>query len=755
MVVLRRSAERRRLLEVAPVLDRVLLSAVWLAGAGHAFALVRWPDEPPSAHPLLTMAADFVGATMAVALLARRARREPASRAMWALLAVAVAAYLVGTLLFSLAQAGLLPPAAGLAAYGGWTTFYLLGYAGLVALLRQRVARFHPSMWLDGLVVGLAVAGLVVAWLVGPVAAATGGGLAPLVRNLAYPVADLLLLVLLVGVLAVIRGRPGPAVWALTAGLVTFAVTDIVFALQSARGTYLDGGLLDLGWVLAQALLALAACAPAGRLTTRWEGLALLAVPVSGAAAAMALLFAATLTEVLRVASWLGLLAVAAALVRTGLTFREIQALGQSRREARTDDLTGLPNRRRFYEALTASAPGLPVVVLLDLDRFKDVNDSLGHRAGDELLQLVASRLSAALPDDVLLARLGGDEFAVLARQQHHRPHVALARRLQAGLAEPFLLRGLPLPVEASMGVAAPQTPTRGEDALQMADIAMYAAKAERTGVHLYDEDRDGPDRDRLELLTQLREGLERDLVLHYQPKVELSSGRVTGVEALVRWQHPDHGLLGPDRFVDLAETAGLMGRLTRVVLEQALTQVSRWREDGLHLHVAVNMSPWNLADPLFPDLVTGLLALHDLPPEALTLEVTETSLMQDQQQAVQALTRLRAAGVAIAVDDYGTGYSSLAYLTDLPVDELKLDRRFAATMSTDPRTAAVVASTVQLAHALSLTVVMEGVEDEQTLGALVRDGCDQAQGYHLGRPVPAAQLFAAAGARVPRPRRH
>ena len=273
--------------------------------------------------------------------------------------------------------------------------------------------------------------------------------------------------------------------------------------------------------------------------------------------------------------------------------------------------------------------------------------------------------------------------------------------------------------------------------------------------MHLYDEGRDGPDRDRLELLTQLREGLERDLVLHYQPKVELSSGRVTGVEALVRWQHPERGLLGPDRFIDLAEAAGLMGRLTRVVLEQALTQVSRWRADGLHLHVAVNTSPWNLADPLFPDVVTDLLARYDLPPEALTLEVTETSLMQDQQQAVHALTRLRAAGVAIAVDDYGTGYSSLAYLTDLPVDELKLDRRFAATVTTDPRTVAVVASTVHLAHALGLTVVMEGVEDEQTLAALVREGCDQAQGYHLGRPVPAAQLLAAAAGRVPRPRRH
>lgn len=729
------------------MLDRVLVAVVLVAGLTHVLALTLWPGAPPADHVLLTTVSDFLGATSAVVLLVRRGLRDRLERAVWLLLAAGVSCYLVATILFALLDVGLLPPPLIDVAYAGWSAFYLLVYLTLVALLRRRVTRFLPSMWLDGLVTGLAVAGVVLAFLVGPFVAATGGGTAALVRGLAYPVSDALLVAFLVGVLSVLRGRGGPAVWALSAGLVIFAATDAAFAVQSARGTYVDGGPLDLGYVVAQSFLAVATCLRPGRGRRAWDGLAVLAVPAAGTVAALALLAAATVTEVTPAASWLALLAVTAALVRTGLTFREVRALGQSRREARTDDLTGLPNRRHFYEALTtAASPGgslRPVVVLVDLDRFKDINDSLGHSAGDQLLQLVAARLSAALPEegDVLLARLGGDEFALLTTSAESAPGTALAGRLQESLAAPFALRGIPLAVEASIGVASPAAAVSGEDVLQMADIAMYAAKSRRTGVHVYDERHDGPDRHRLELVTQLRAGLEDQLVLHYQPKVELRTGRVTGVEALVRWQHPQHGLLYPDRFIELAETAGLMNRLTLVVLEQALAQVVRWREeDGIRLQVAVNVSPWNLADPGFPDEVAAALARSGVGAGAVVLEVTETSLMQDREQASCVLTRLRDAGIAIAVDDYGTGYSSLAYLTDLPLDELKLDRRFAARLA-DPRTAAVVASTVQLAHALGLDLVVEGVEDEEAYGVLVGQGCDLAQGYHLSRPVPAADL--------------
>jgi EAL domain-containing protein (putative c-di-GMP-specific phosphodiesterase class I) len=271
----------------------------------------------------------------------------------------------------------------------------------------------------------------------------------------------------------------------------------------------------------------------------------------------------------------------------------------------------------------------------------------------------------------------------------------------------------------------------------------MYAAKSRRTGVAVFDESRDGNGRHRLEDVAQLRRALEADeLVLHYQPKLALPSGAVDGVEALVRWQHPTRGLLYPNAFIELAESAGLMAELTRRVIDLALAQSRAWRDRGRMLTMAVNVSPSNLVDERFPDEVAALLATHGMPSQSLVLEVTEGLLMEDRERAVRVLGRLRDAGVGVAIDDYGTGYSSLAYLASLPVTELKLDRTFVAAMTGSPRAESIVTSTLQLAHALGLVLVAEGAEDQDTVDALAALGCDLVQGYHLSRPLPPEQLW-------------
>jgi EAL domain-containing protein (putative c-di-GMP-specific phosphodiesterase class I) len=301
------------------------------------------------------------------------------------------------------------------------------------------------------------------------------------------------------------------------------------------------------------------------------------------------------------------------------------------------------------------------------------------------------------------------------------------------------------LTVDASIGIAVgPGNARTAEELLRLADLAMYSAKGGRAGAAVYDEGRDGSGRHRLEDVAGLRRAIAGDeLVLHYQPKLALSTGEIEGVEALVRWQHPTRGLLQPDAFIDLAESAGLMAPLTRRVIDMALAQCRAWADGGRLLTVAVNVSPSNLVDEDFPDEVAALLAASGMPAGALVLEVTESLLMEDRERAVRVLARLRDDGVGVAIDDYGTGYSSLAYLAALPVTELKLDRAFVGEMTGSPRAESIVTSTLHLAHALGLVFVAEGVEDQATVDVLTFLGCDIVQGFHLSRPLPAAALEA------------
>ncbi|MEW2033197.1 bifunctional diguanylate cyclase/phosphodiesterase [Streptomyces roseifaciens] len=409
------------------------------------------------------------------------------------------------------------------------------------------------------------------------------------------------------------------------------------------------------------------------------------------------------------------------------------------------DPLTGLPNRQwlleRTWSALDEAerAGTRSALVLIDLDRFRSVNDTLGHLAGDRLLLQIAERLRLALPRDAEAARLGGDEFAVLLPTADSLTSAQrVARSLVAALGSPLDLDGLTLVLEASAGVAVyPDHALDAEGLLRRADVAMYQAKRDRSGVEVYEARRDGNTPDRLGLLGDLRRALDAgDVELHYQPKVGFD-GHVEGLEALVRWVHPERGRVSPDEFIAIAESSGLMPRLTEYVLETALGQVAKWRAMGLEVPVAVNVSPRDVHTPGFAGSVAARLARHGVPAGALQLEITEHVLLEDPQRAADTLAGLTGHGVKMSLDDFGTGYSSLVHLRRLPVSELKIDRSFVARLAIDNEDAEIVRCTLDLAHSLGLLVVAEGVEDDETWERLRDLGCDAVQGWLVAAAMP------------------
>jgi diguanylate cyclase (GGDEF)-like protein len=424
----------------------------------------------------------------------------------------------------------------------------------------------------------------------------------------------------------------------------------------------------------------------------------------------------------------------------------------ENERLALHDHLTGLPNRSLFLDRLdhalrACGRTGSGVAVLLmDLDRFKEVNDTLGHHCGDLMLKELARRLSMVVRPADTVARLGGDEFALLLPSvTQPDAGVALAERIALALDDPFVIDGLPLEAEASIGIAL--YPDHGEDVetlLQRADVAMYMAKETRTHYAVYDAEVDNYRPERLVLVAELRRAIEnRELVLHYQPKATLADGEVRGVEALVRWQHPERGLVPPDVFIPVAEHTGLIRPLTFFVVEEALQQCARWREQGFELTVAVNVAMRNILDEEFPNELERMLDRYRLHPSVLELELTETSVLADPPRAKEILQRLRDTGVSLAVDDFGTGYASLAYLSELPVDEIKIDRSFVMAMDREEQHARIVRSTIDLGRNLCLSVVAEGVESAEVWNRLAELGCDSAQGYFLARPLPPNELTA------------
>jgi diguanylate cyclase (GGDEF)-like protein len=418
--------------------------------------------------------------------------------------------------------------------------------------------------------------------------------------------------------------------------------------------------------------------------------------------------------------------------------------------QATHDGLTHLPNRilfrDRLEQALQASnRSGLSVaVMLMDLDRFKEINDALGHQTGDLLLTEIAQRLNKTLRGVDTVGRLGGDEFAVVVPEVKDATEATrVAERILTVFEAPFVLHGMHLHVDGSLGVA--MYPEQGHSAdvlIQRADVAMYIAKTTHSGFAFYDPSHDSHSPARLAMVDELRRAIAEDgLVVHYQPKVDLSDRRLLGLEALVRWEHPRQGLIPPMEFIDLAEQSGLIGPLTMRVLDLALEACSRWRREGRDIEVAVNLSLQSLLNVELPNEVGELLQKWEVPPGALTLEITESCMMADAARTMLSLNRLNEMGVQLSIDDFGTGYSSLQYLRRLPVGEIKIDRSFVMDMLEDDGNAVIAESTIELGRNLGLKVVAEGVASQAIFDRLVAMGCDVAQGFHIAKPLPESAL--------------
>lgn len=419
--------------------------------------------------------------------------------------------------------------------------------------------------------------------------------------------------------------------------------------------------------------------------------------------------------------------------------------------EATHDSLTDLPNRillhDRLQQALSAAQrqDDKLAILIMDLDHFKEINDTLGHFNGDIILKQVATRLQGTIRDLDSVARLGGDEFAVLLPNiRREQDAVMVAKKMQQALKPSFQISGLNLDVNASIGVAI--FPEHGNDLdtlMQRAEVAMYAAKKEKAGFLIYSRQLDQYSPKRLTLMSELRQAIERrQLLVYFQPKVEIKTRKVVELEALVRWPHPEHGLLPPDEFIPMAERTGLIKPLTFLVADESLKQLAAWSLEGYDLKVTINVSARVLLDPEFPDTLIGLLAAYRIESGKLMLEITETTIMVDQERAMEVLRRMKEVQVRLSIDDFGTGYSSLAYLKQLPVHELKIDKSFVMNMDHNHDDAVIVKIIIELGHQLGLDITAEGVESESILSRLDALGCDVAQGYLISKPLPAAELM-------------
>ena len=749
--VLYRSAELKRADSRVLAAGFALLAAILLLTAANALLGVGGAGLQVFIHERVSC----VVYILAAAIVALRAVRGSSQRRSWALFAAGLSLYGLGNILWNVWIGQLKNPPIPSISDGLWLMLYPLSYLGIVGIARVHEQRRLPGgVWLDGIIAGGGLAALGAALVFGPVLAAASGSKLAVATELAYPIGDLLLAALVVGVLA-LRGWHVDRLWSLLGGgFLLLAVADCLYARQVANGASQPSAITELFYLLSVTLLAFAAWQPErDRRPMRLDSWSVLAVPAGFTLVALGLLLYDHFQRLDQLAFAFASITLFATIARMGLAFRDMRGLAEARREAATDDLTSLPNRRLFMrcagEAIVAAGPAAPAgegisVLLLDLDNFKELNDTLGHSAGDSLLRLIGPRLREALRDTDTLARLGGDEFGILlAPAPDAATLTSIADALLNALGPPFEVKGLSLRLTASIGIAS--FPDHAQDLdglLKCADIAMYQAKAARSGYSFYSRERDTNSRERLGLAAELARAIEHDgLEVHFQPIAEARSRRITGAEALVRIRRADGSLVPPESFLAAAEQGGLSRALTREVLELALDQLASWRASGYELRVSVNTTVADLLDVDFPREVVAALAVRHLPHSALVLEVTETSILSDPGRIGSVLAQFREFGIALSLDDFGTGYSTLTHLKSLPVGEVKIDRSFIGRMCADATDAAIVQGTIQLAHTLGIRVVAEGLEDEVTWKRLNDMDCDLIQGYVLSRPVPALEL--------------
>jgi diguanylate cyclase (GGDEF)-like protein len=707
---------------------------VFAAGSGLLTVLV---GGRPGTALLCTAAATLPAAGLCAPGLADGGRvLRP--RAAWGWSALAVALLLLGV------SHGLrgLDLAMGQHAPGVTLAQSGAALAGVVAaclLVRDRMTGPIAAMRLDAAIVGLSVAAFTAALVLGPVLRAGDPG-----QSLVGPLPSLLLLATVaggVGILGLSGGRDlGLALLGLGVAVLIWWVTLQVDPGEAANPL----GVLTLGGV------ALVAAGTVYRHQTilpvgAAEGRNALMLPGSFTVGAV-LMLAATLTVDLPVlAGALALCSVAAGVGRAGLALHELRAMTIREGRAQADELTGLPNRRAFLDRLeeAVASKGELGLFVVDLDRFKVVNEALGTGSGDEILRQAAQRLGALLEPAVPLGRLGGDEFGVVLAGGGGDDDAYDAATLLSGVFDaPFRLGDTSIRIDVRVGVAL--RPVHADDAtglLRRAEVATQQARNVDGRVAVYEPSLDSRNGDTLITVDRLRSAVTRgELLVHYQPQVSLRTGDVVGVEALVRWNHPERGILRPDSFLALVEQAGLMRELTEVVLGVAVRNCRRLWDSGRAIGVTVNLSAANLLDAALPDLITRLLGREGLPSSALRLEVTEDTFMADPARATAIFERLRAVGIAVTLDDFGGGNSALSYLRRIPTDALKLDRSLVHGM-VDDAGYAVVQSLVQLTHALRLTLAASGVEDPATLDRLATVGCDVVQGYQLAAPMPSEDL--------------
>jgi diguanylate cyclase len=695
-------------------------------------------------------------------LCALHAVRDRAERVAWAFIAAGVSSYAIGAALWFTTMQGRDDVPYPSIADAFWLAFYPLALVGVGLLVRVRMAGSSASMWLDGLVSGLGLASLSAAVVFPRVTAGASGPLAAVATNFAYPLLDLALLITIVGAMAAVGSWRERSWLVLGAGFAVFAAADSWYLLQIAANTYHPGSPVDATFLVAVVLVGVAGLVrelgvdsePAPLRQTRS-----FLIPGTFGLVALAVLAIGDHDRNSRLSIVLAAGALIAAWARTALAVREIVQLSDARRQALTDALTGLPNRRAFYELLEAIQAESPLsegtwgsastagantragtVLLLDLDRFKEVNDALGHQMGDLFLKEASGRLAAQVPSGGSIARLGGDELAVFVPGTTPDQAGSLAQHLLDTLAEPFTIKEMSVHLGASIGIAGHGPGADVGRALAEADLAMYRAKSSHSGWQIYDPERDGDASDRLATIEALRRALadgDDGVGVELQPILTSASRHPAGMEALVRWSHPTRGQVSPDEFIPLAEQAGLMPQLTRVVLRQSLDLAQDLRRRGWCIPVSVNLSAGDLLDALLLDHIAAALADRGLPGSALRIEITESLMVERGRRSMTFLDGLRELSVELAVDDFGTGYSSLAYLHDLPVSYLKIDRAFTGRLLYDARTATIVSSTIDMAHRLDLRVVAEGVETDEQLDWLTDHGCDLLQGYHTGRPMP------------------
>lgn len=753
-------------------MSRSALLSVGLAATSYAVVFATWLLRGWGGPPVVGVISDLGaivagGFAFSCALLAAR-RSAGRLRRAWGLLAAALGCWVFGDSVWALFELVLhIAPFPSLADVG-YLMFYVGACLALVLLPAGGGPHFQLRLVCDGVIVAGSL--FVIFWTAGldEVFRDYDVHSVAFAVSLAYPVADLVLLTVALLILSTARAGQRAILATFTVAVAIMTVADGAFAVLDARGSYVNGGLVDIVWVTGLLVLGLSALGGAVHHDQRAFGT--MAAPTRFALwMPYVPLAVATICMVNSRAS-VPLLAASLSVV-AAVAGRQFVAADENRRllqavsdQALRDPLTGLANRALFHDrlnhalALHERSPRTITLLSIDLDNFKSVNDSLGHVAGDRLLRAVADRLVSCVRPGDTVARLGGDEFAILLEDGAEDP-MYVAHRIFDSFDEALPADGHVVLIRASVGVA----PTRGkgcvdaDTVVKQADTAMYSAKRSGGGVRAFSHELErvevDPSAPKLviprkhrsattQFTAQLRHALENgELCVSYQPQFSVATGVVVGVEALVRWQHPQRGLLSPDEFLPMARHNDLMGALTHEVLRMTVDDVTRWRDDGFDTPFAINLFPPLLGDLELPDQLAMALAAGGIGEGRLTIEITEDLLLANEHSVHEVLHRLRRTGIRVSIDDFGSGFAGLNYLRRLPVDEIKLDRHLVAPMIGDARAEAIVAAMIDLSHTLGVVCVAEGVENAETAARLADLNCDVMQGYFCGTPMAAAEI--------------